>query len=161
MEVIKEFINQWGIKAEERALKILEEYKIKDFIPTEKEVISYKINDKFASAKSITYNRKILYLKELGWIGYLINRYENDIMYAKIVREFIDKEKEIKLKQLLAKVENKIGNIIDASGLYIAEDGNINGFIVGDKTKVKVETIYAGGYNIQSLHFRILLKIIN
>jgi len=54
------------------------------------------------------------------------------------------------------------GKITDARGLYLDNDNNgftiINGFIVGEKGKARVESILAGGYNIQRLHVRVLVK---
>ena len=54
---------------------------------------------------------------------------------------------------------NKItGTFIDASGLYIGMNGELNGIIIGDRGKAAIETIGAGGYNIQCYHFRTLVK---
>ena len=74
--------------------------------------------------------------------------------------EMMDREVERKEKQLMYRVKAKAGNIVDASGLYIANDLNINGRVIGDKETVSVRTILAGGYHIQCLHYRILVKII-
>jgi len=48
--------------------------------------------------------------------------------------------------------------IIDASGLSIDNQGELNGVIKGSITNVYVFTISAGGYNIQCLHYRVLIK---
>lgn len=56
------------------------------------------------------------------------------------------------------RVSNKCGEIIDASNLYIGLNGEPNGFIIGKKGRSVVETIVAGGYNIQILHYRVLVK---
>lgn len=64
---------------------------------------------------------------------------------------------------LIARTEKKIGKITDASYLKL-DDGNryegtvITGFITGEKGKVVVSTIEAGGYNIQCWHTRVLVK---
>ena len=74
--------------------------------------------------------------------------------------EMMDREVERKEKQLMYRVKAKAGNIVDASGLYIANDLNINGRVIGDKETVSVQTIMAGGHNVQCLHYRILVKVI-
>lgn len=53
---------------------------------------------------------------------------------------------------------NKItGKITDASNLSIGAKGELNGYIIGEKGTAKVNTIGAGGYNIQRFHFRTLI----
>lgn len=49
------------------------------------------------------------------------------------------------------------GTITDAAGLTIGEKDDLNGFIIGEKGTAKVQTIGAGGYNIQCYHFRTLI----
>ena len=48
--------------------------------------------------------------------------------------------------------------ITDASGLRIGAKGDLNGFIIGTDGTAKVQTIGAGGYNIQCFHFRTLIN---
>jgi hypothetical protein len=74
------------------------------------------------------------------------------------IEKFLDREVEAKKQNLITRITKKAGNILDASGLYIANNGEINGLIKGDIKTVKVETITAGGYNIQCYHFRVLVK---
>ena len=102
----------------------------------------------------------------------------NDILYYKnnelnktqkaLVQDFyyqhkdldkiLDKEVEAKKADLIARVEKKGGKIIDGQFLRIGVDGNLNGYIICENGRVDVETIYAGGYNIQCLHYRVLVK---
>lgn len=50
------------------------------------------------------------------------------------------------------------GEITDASGLSIGNKQDLNGFVVGARGTAKVQTIGAGGYNIQCFHFRTLIN---
>lgn len=67
-------------------------------------------------------------------------------------------ERNRKSKYITSQVIKRVGKIVDTGYLYIASDGNINGKIIGEKGSVVVETIIAGGYNIQCRHFRVLFK---
>ena len=49
------------------------------------------------------------------------------------------------------------GPITDASNLKVGGKGDLNGFIIGENGKAKVETIGAGGWNIQRWHLRTLV----
>lgn len=69
----------------------------------------------------------------------------------------MEAEKRAKLLDLIARINKVVGTITDASGLYIGNNGEINGIILGTEGKAKVETIGAGGYNIQCFHFRTLI----
>lgn len=54
---------------------------------------------------------------------------------------------------------NKItGTITDASNLKIGAKQDLNGYIIGEKGTAKVQTIGAGGYNIQCFHFRTIIN---
>ena len=87
---------------------------------------------------------------------YTYNGKWDDVKLNKI----LDKDVQNKYNDFVNRITEKAGNILDASNLKIAGNGVINGFVQGDKNKVKVETITAGGYNIQILHYRILVNII-
>lgn len=59
---------------------------------------------------------------------------------------------------IIERTNEIVGQITDASYLYIGPSGELNGYIVGTRGKAEVETIGAGGYNIQRFHFRTLIK---
>ena len=69
----------------------------------------------------------------------------------------IEKEKNDKLLDLMSRVTRITGVITDAGYLRI-HNGELNGIIVGEKGSVTVNTIGAGGYNIQRFHWRTLVK---
>ena len=77
------------------------------------------------------------------------------------LNRILDKDVEYKYNDFVNRIKEKAGEIQDVSGLKIANNGIINGVVVGDKHTVKVETILAGGYNIQILHYRVLVHAID
>ena len=62
---------------------------------------------------------------------------------------------------LLRRVTKITGPVTDWSELYVTQ-GNmgavINGYVIGEDGRAEVESILAGGYNIQRLHVRTLVK---
>ena len=62
---------------------------------------------------------------------------------------------------LLRRVTKITGPVIDWSGLHVTR-GNmgavINGFVIGEDGRAEVESILAGGYAVQRLHIRTLVK---
>lgn len=69
---------------------------------------------------------------------------------------FLNEEKKAKLLHLVARISDITGPITDARGLYIYA-GDLNGVVLGEKGAAKVNTIGAGGYNIQCYHYRMLV----
>ncbi|MFS0841219.1 hypothetical protein [Paenibacillus sp. 1P03SA] len=59
--------------------------------------------------------------------------------------------------QLIDKVTKKTG-IIEQMNVYRNPNGGLDGTVQGQKGSVRLETILAGGYNIQRLHYRTILK---
>lgn len=57
---------------------------------------------------------------------------------------------------LFQRIKSITGEVIDWSNIQYS-GGALNGIVVGKEGKVKVETIIAGGYNIQKLHIRVLV----
>lgn len=59
---------------------------------------------------------------------------------------------------LIEKVEDRVGKVTDWSNLHFGANGMLNGRVTGNLGSTYVETIPAGGYNIQRFHYRVLLK---
>lgn len=161
--VIEEFLERWKIKA-------IEWYKADYFrlketirIRWEKQKqleqwrkdnhIGYRYNDPVVKAKE----------KELG----LDQKILQDALTARLLLEkdwekYLEKEiennKDIKRQLFINRVKDITGTIENASGLHIGDNGEINGIVTGEKGSAKVETISAGGYNIQCFHFRVLVR---
>lgn len=60
---------------------------------------------------------------------------------------------------LASRVENAVGNITDWKRVHFSGKA-LNGLVVGTNGTAVVETIEAGGYNIQKLHYRVLVKMV-
>lgn len=61
---------------------------------------------------------------------------------------------------IIERTNKIVGVITDASNLKIGAKHDLNGYIIGTKGNAKVQTIGAGGYNIQCFHFRTLIDAI-
>ena len=59
---------------------------------------------------------------------------------------------------IIERTNEIVGIITDASNLKVGAKGDLNGYIIGTKGTAKVQTIGAGGYNIQCFHFRTLIN---
>lgn len=71
------------------------------------------------------------------------------------------KDAETLILNLINRVTEKVGQITDAQYLRLDRDNDgfsiINGRIIGTKGECRVESIGAGGYNIQRYHIRVLV----
>ena len=69
----------------------------------------------------------------------------------------LDAEANAKYDDIIERTNAICGKITDARGLWIGNKGDLDGIIVGERGTAKVQTIGAGGYNIQCFHFRTLV----
>lgn len=99
--------------------------------------------------KEKTYTGKFEWLQEYF-------QYTLDEALARLTKE-LDDEANRKYDFIIERTNAIVGTITDASGLTIGAKQDLNGFIIGTNGVAKVETIGAGGYNIQCYHFRTLI----
>lgn len=59
---------------------------------------------------------------------------------------------------IIERTNEIVGKITDATNLKVGAKSDLNGYIIGTKGTAKVQTIGAGGYNIQCFHFRTLIN---
>lgn len=69
----------------------------------------------------------------------------------------LQQEADRKYDFIIERVNAICGKIIDATGLRVGAKGDLNGNIIGERGVAHVQTIGAGGYNIQCFHFRTLI----
>ncbi len=74
------------------------------------------------------------------------------------LQEDLTKEAAKKYDFIIERTNAIVGEIMDASGLSVGAKGDLNGYIIGKRGRAKVQTIGAGGYNIQCFHFRTLIN---
>ena len=77
--------------------------------------------------------------------------------FERILEKELDKEVVAKRFDVYERCAAVVGVIKDATALKIGDNGTINGVVVGENGNAYVETILAGGYNIQVLHYRVLV----
>ena len=76
---------------------------------------------------------------------------------AKLDKDLVQ-EANRKYDFIIERTNKIVGEITDASQLTIGAKDDLNGYIIGIKGVAKVQTIGAGGYNIQCFHFRTLIN---
>lgn len=94
---------------------------------------------------------------EYEWLKPYINEYTLDAAMDKFKKD-IDKEWIRKYDFIIERTNAIVGQITDASDLRIGAKHDLNGYIIGTNGRAKVQTIDAGGYNIQCYHFRTLIN---
>lgn len=74
------------------------------------------------------------------------------------LKKDLDQEWNRKYDFIIERTNQIVGQITDASNLSVGAKHDLNGYIIGTKGKASVQTISAGGYNIQRFHFRTLIN---
>jgi len=161
---IEELLNQWEKSYREYIIKckeILKE-KHKAYELAKQEFYKQHPNYNYGSAHCFDKENYKLYQNSVEKLYFEYKKYyathiEIDWDSEKLEREII-LEKQNKRVDLINRVTKVVGEIKDVDHLHFGDNSGINGKIIGSKCSANVETIYAGGYNIQCLHFRVLIK---
>ena len=72
--------------------------------------------------------------------------------------KLLDEDIRLKRIDLFRRCEAAVGTITDAKGLRVGENGSLNGLVEGEKGKAYLQTIVAGGWNIQRMHYRVMVQ---
>lgn len=94
-----------------------------------------------------------------GEYEWLVPYIDEDCIEDALVRlkKDLDQEWNRKYDFIIERTNHIVGQITDASNLTIGAKHDLNGFIKGTNGVAKVQTIDAGGHNIQCYHFRTLI----
>lgn len=185
--VIIEFLNNWRERVLEFHLEKFKEYydekqhvkelynKVADRIYSRDETpdrVAYDTAKDIFHKKCYGYYERVNFINRWGkpdhtdkkvkdgeyeWLKPYINEPTLDEAMAKFKKD-VDKEWIRKYDFIIERTNAIVGQITDASNLKIGAKHDLNGFIIGTKGTAKVQTIDAGGYNIQCYHFRTLIN---
>lgn len=73
------------------------------------------------------------------------------------LKEAAEDEANILVINLYERCSVYTGNVLEVKYANIANNGEINGIVIGESGSAEIRTIVAGGYNIQCLHYRVLV----
>ena len=103
---------------------------------------------------------------ELGWKSYYERYKGSDLHFKDKTDEQIHnsnvKDAKCLILDLYYRIKDITGEVTDWSGIHATHGTHgfsvLNGFVKGKEGRAAVESILAGGYNIQRLHVRVLVK---
>jgi len=129
----------WDIKDRERMKKMRAELPAYKYGATKEERAEYiKAHNDYRKAFPITRETELKQSDE-----YLYKKNEDEAtMY---------------MKDLIHRIKNRVGEITNLQNIRFSGKA-LNGIVEGTMGSVRLETILAGGYNIQKLHYRVLVK---
>lgn len=165
VEVIIDFLNVWKARTkgfyEEMYPKYIEARE-NEFYKVSREYTEWfntrrmKESSEDRKAKQDEYRAfKRKFSSEWAWLTPYIEP-NDDFNSAKLEKD-LQNEADRKYDFIIERTNKIAGEIKDASNLHIGKDGELNGYIIGEKGTAKVQTIGAGGWNIQRYHFRTLV----
>ncbi len=85
-----------------------------------------------------------------------MSKFHDPVQRMDFLNKIMKKEMRERMLDLANRIGKCVGKITDAQYLHI-QNGEIAGVIVGENGRASIQTIGAGGYNIQRYHFRTLV----
>ena len=174
--VIEEFLENWKKSARDYYLQQVEALeKFEDEYSNNLDEVLKELESKYGKTavlkmsvevkkelkdRKVDYTYRNMYIKthfnsvtvELSQLGSEMNDKLESLLSSEVNKKRAD---------FYARCYKVVGDITDASSLHVGKNGSINGTIVGKLGKAVVETIMAGGYNVQVLHYRVLVTPLN
>ena len=161
IQVMVEFLNNWGKKAYDFYFNNAIMYcdlKVKETEEENKWLKSHPYLPGYELSYRNAFRKK--YYEDITSLAMnIVNNAYRKVIDTEKLTKIIEDEKTLKYKDFVARITKEVGEITDVSALSIGgKQGEINGIVIGKNGKARVETIMAGGYNIQCLHYRVLVK---
>ena len=82
---------------------------------------------------------------------------DRNTLNVDILKKDLEQDAAAKYDDIVERANAICGTITDATGLQVGLKGDLDGIVIGERGTAKVQTIGAGGYNIQCFHFRTLI----
>ena len=164
VQVIIDFLNNWKARVTQHYMNAIDRYLAEYAEMRAKSDEAHKWtnpetfskytweerNERLEAYRKERYN----FDKRWRWLTYYMVGF--DFEWDRLKKE-LDNEADRKYDFIIERTEAIVTKITDAAGLTIGDKGDLNGIIIGTTGKAYVETIGAGGYNIQCFHFRTLI----
>lgn len=164
IKVLIDFLEDWKQRVRERYSEGIKDFfDAKDYADKEwekgnKEPKHQFQQDYYARTEWNEKTKKRKVVKPGKWDDFL--PYINSKNYDEAIQRLeadIETDANNKYDTIVNKAEKKGGRILDASHLYIGNNGELNGYLTCENRNVEVRTVGAGGHNIQCFHFRTLI----
>lgn len=82
---------------------------------------------------------------------------DHDTLNRELLKKDLEQEAARKYDDIIERTNAICGTITDANALRVGLKGDLDGYVTGERGTAKIQTIGAGGYNIQCFHFRTLI----
>ena len=165
VEVIIKFLENWKAKTMKFYITMLDSYLTanEEFHREYKELDSQVWNRELSreernAARAAKHRLADEFRTTWSWISEYVERKQLNL---ERLDKDLSREADRKYDFIIERTTAITGEITDASNLHFGEDGcELNGYIIGKEGRAKVQTIGAGGWNIQRFHFRTLVRAI-
>ena len=162
VKVIVDFLEQWKAETKKYYLDNVEPYKeaLQEYYKAENDLyekrrgLQYR-SDEYKALRKESDKLKDKFDGQWGWIASYMDCYHKNLEEDRLDRD-LKNEADRKYDFIIERTNKIVGQITDASHLYV-QNFELNGLIHGTNGTARVQTIGAGGWNIQRYHFRTLI----
>lgn len=162
VKVIIDFLEDWKTKVAQYYHDLLPQYlKAKEQLYKDKAELDTRIPEEYQKYRKLNREFQQTWNSFEKWVTLewdKESRKNHRVIDEEKLATHLKREAEAKYDDIINRTNKIVGVITDATHLHIGVKGDLEGYIIGDYGKAHVQTIGAGGYNIQCFHFRTLVK---